>query len=306
MRKRRTPVPPTTANGYASSASSKTPESRTETDAALEAGEELARAKFVGQALRIDGGRPYRVTEDDKIVSLEGFLPRPVTRRGEIKVYDPPSFVGYVNRFQNDASVIFVDKVGTTLTAVLDYHEGDKDGRPDWCRHRVVLALRPTRQWLLWTGQNKQGMTQAAFAAFMEENIPDIIDPPGATIVEMARTLQAKKDVAFESNILRQTDGSFKFFYSENVQGATHRADLKIPELFTLLLTPFENSSQYSVVARFRFRLGDGGKLTLSYELVRLEDVLEDAFQKAAEHIAEGVDGTFIVNGPAPAQLTTE
>lgn len=261
--------------------------------------------KYAGEALRIDGGRPYRLTEDDKVVSLEGFLKRPINRRGEIKVYDAPSFVGYVNRFQNDASVIFVDKVGTTLTGVLDYHEADKDGLADWGRHRVVLALRQTRQWQLWVSQNKQAMSQAAFATFMEENIPDIAEPPGAEIVEMARTLVAKKDVAFESNILRQTDGSFKFFYMENVQGATHRADLKIPDHFTLMLTPFEGSDQYRVVARFRFRLGDGGKLSLSYELVRIEDVLEDAFQKAAETIVNGVEGTFFVNGPAPGQIVS-
>jgi uncharacterized protein YfdQ (DUF2303 family) len=302
-RRTRTTTPPPTSS-YGSSSTPKAVEPRTETDAALEAGEELARQKFAVTPIRVDeGGRPFRITEDDKVESLEKFLARPVSKRSHIEVFDAASFVDYVNRFQGPASVIFADKTTETIVCVLDYHE-EGPGLAGWGRHRVSLTLRQTRAFKTWLGNNKTPLTQAGFAQFIEDNIPDIADPPGARLVEIVRTLQAKKDVAFESNIERQTDGSFKFFYQEIVQGATHRADLKIPDTLTLVLIPYEGSDQYSITARFRFRIGDGGKLSIWYEMVRVEDIKEDAFVKAERAIKDGVDQTFIVNGPAPAQLT--
>lgn len=304
MRKKRT----TTAvrSDYDARRSVDTTELRTETDAGIEAGEELARLKFAGTAIRIDGGRPYRITEDDKVASLEGFLLRPVSRRGTVTVYDAPSFIGYVNRFKSEASAVFSDKATATFTGILDYHEADADGDADWLRHRVALPLRKTRQWQIWEAANKQSMTQAAFAQFLEDNIPSIAQPDGATLVEIVRTLEAKKDVRFESKIDRQVDGSFKFFYAEDVQGAAGRGDIKIPSLFHLVLTPFEGSIAAAVEARFRFRVADGGKLSLWFELVRIEELLEAAFIRAEEEITAGIDDTFFVHGPAPAAQTTE
>lgn len=313
MRRRKT-TPATISTGtrngydaYGQATTAKRTEPITETGAALDAGEELARMKFAGTALRIDGGRPYRVTEDDKIQTLEGYLLHPVSRRGEVKVYDAPSFVEYVNRFKSVASVVFSDKASTTFTAVLDYHRPGPVGDADWLRHRVSLPLRKTRQWLMWEAANKQPLNQATFAQFVEDNIPSIAEPPGAQLVEIVRTLQAKKDVTFDSNIQRQTDGSFRFNYSENVQGAAGaRGDLKIPDVFKLALQPFEGATVYPVDARFRYRIVEGGKLSLWFELVRIDDILEHAFTEAESEIVNGIEDTFTVKGPAPEAVKAE
>jgi uncharacterized protein YfdQ (DUF2303 family) len=280
----------------------------TETDAALNAGEAIATLKLAGQVQRVEtGGRPYRITEDGKVESLEGYLLKPVMRRGDVEVYDAESFVEYTNRFKTDTTVVFADKVKAAFTGILDYHEGkDGEDRAGWGRHRVGLTLRPTRQWTTWTGAAKTPMSQALFAQFLEDNIPDIFTPPGALIVEIVRTLEAKKSVVFESNIVRQTDGAFRFIYSEDVQGAAGRGTLQIPSEFQLVLRPFEGSDAVPVVARFRYRLGEGGKLSLWFELVRVPDILEEAFTKELDRIEVGVEEPVIFHGPVPARLTVE
>jgi uncharacterized protein YfdQ (DUF2303 family) len=278
---------------------------QTETDAAINAGEALAALKLTGTVLHAgEGGRPYRITEGDKVESMERYLAAPVSVRGDVEFYDAQSFVDYVNRFKDEWTLVFADKVARKFTSVLDYH---RPTVPRWGRHRAGYQMRETRAFKLWLAAHNQPMTQAAFATFIEDNIPDIAKPDGATLVEIARTLSAKKDIQFESNILRQTDGSFKFFYAENVQGSTHRADLKIPDLFELSLAPFEGTNEMKLDARFRYRVGDGGKLSLWFELVRVEDVIETQFDGAQVAIKDGLYNTVLMlNAPTPARPTTE
>lgn len=278
---------------------------QTETDAALNAGEALATLRLTGQALRVvEGGRPYRITENGTVESLEGFLPAPVSTRADVEVYDAASFLAYVNRFADEGSTIFGDKVANKFTAVLDYHVPTA---ARWGRHRIGLALRPTRQWQLWMAHHRKPMNQAAFAQFLEDNIPDIAEPDGADLVEIARTLQGKKSVVWESNILRQTDGSYRFVYAEDVQGTTHREDLKIPDQFKLVLQPIEGAEPVAVDARFRFRVEEGGKLSLWFDLVRPEDILERAFEDTRTQIGGGlVKPLILLAGPAPAASRAE
>lgn len=252
-----------------------------------------------------DDGRPYTLVPDGvSLHNLEGYLLNPVLRRADVALYDAASFVAYVNRFKDDASVIFSDKIAKAFTAVLDYHEG-ADGFARWGRHRVMLQARQTEAWKRWVSASKTPMNQATFAAFLEDNVPDIAEPEGAKIVEAARNLEAKKAVAFQSH-QRPHDGSVHFLYSEDVQGHQRGGELKIPEQFILGIAPFEGSAKYRVTARVRFRIEDGGKLAMWFDLYRVEDIVEQAYADMQKAVADGVSSTLILSGPAPAKATAE
>ena len=100
------------------------------------------------------------------------------------------------------------------MTAVIDYHFEE----PAWCRHRATLAFRPTPEWTTWTGLSGRHLSQVDFAAFIEDNLPDIADPAGADILDVTRSLEAKKSVEFRSSI-RLQDGSSQLTYDETVVG---------------------------------------------------------------------------------------
>ena len=293
--------------------------SETNAAAGLIAGEEYER-KIVALTAEIQefaDGRPYRITEAGAIETVERLCFQPTFRRGDVGFYEALSFSRFVKRFRNNSTVIFADALGQSgprFTAVLDYHPGGPEqGTAQWDFFRAVLPLRHTPAWLVWSAANGKQMAQADFAQFLEDNIPDIAEPAGALLVEIARTLEANSAVAFQSHI-RADNGSHRFGWVETVTGSAQTAKdgkIDIPAEITLLLQPFEGSKQYQIKARLRYRLA-GGKVTLGFDLVRMQDVLKEAFNDELLKIEGEVNGpakagesetidTPIYNGPAPA-----
>lgn len=286
----------------------------TENGAALLAADEAAR-KIVALTSEIktrQDGRPYRITEQGGIETVERLLGSPSFRRGLTAFYEALSFSRFVRRFRNSSTVIFADALGSEgprFTAVLDYHEGG-DSQVDgakWDFFRAVLPLRHTPAWTTWAAASGQPMEQAAFSQFLEDNIVNVAEPNGAQLVEIARTLEATTDVSWQSHI-RADNGAHKFAYLETIAGSAQTAKdgkIEIPQELTLVLQPFEGSKEYAVKARFRYRLAQG-KVKLWFDLVRLQDVLKEAFNDELLKIDGEVNGdtevnTPIYNGPAPA-----
>lgn len=275
--------------------------------AGILAGKAIAKAEATipAEIRTAPNGRTYRITGTGAIELLDNFATGPYAREGAVAVYTGSSFASYVNRFRNPTTLIFSDVIARKFTAVMDYFTEGPSGAGAWDRHRVELALRHTPDWQTWVGSNKKAMDQASFGQFMEDNLPNIAEPAGATIVQIARTLEAKVNAVFESDI-RPQDGSYSFKYAEDVQSQAGRGSLQIPNEFTLVLQPFEGSTLYSVKARFRFKLVSG-KLSMWYDLIRLEDVVRTAFAEEQDRIDDTIntDDTKpelpILAGPAPA-----
>ena len=103
-------------------------------------------------------------------------------------------------------------------------------------------------------------------------------------MLEIALTLEAKKKVNFVSG-LRLTNGSNEFTYEEQVDGSAAKGKLKIPEKISLGIPVFLNGDPYKVEANFRYRIGDGGKLQMWYELVRPHVIIDDAVANLRDKI---------------------
>ncbi len=166
----------------------------------------------------------------------------------------------------------------------------------------VRLKLATTDTWDEWMGANKRKMGQQAFAEFIEDHIPDIADPPGAQLLEMATTLDAKKNATFSSSIRLQT-GARQFSYVEDVSGTTQKGTVQIPELFQLALEPFAGAGKYQVPARLRYSL-ESGHLLLHYHIIRSEDIIRTAFADVRATIADGLksDDIAMLAGTPPAK----
>jgi len=278
---------------------------QTNAGAGVLAGEELARkiAELTATVHRQDGFKPFRVTADGQIQTLENLRLAAPFRRGEVTFYEALSFARFVNRYKTPATVIFADRIGAKFTAALDYHPaGDKQDATSWDLFRALLPLRHTPSWNVWAAANGKQVNQADFAQFLEDNIPDIAEPSGALLVEIARTLEANMDVSFQSHV-RAENGAHRFAWLENVTGSATTKDgrIDIPAEITLRLQPFEGSKLYTIKARLRYRLA-ASKVTLGFELVRMQDVLTEAFDDELLKIQTEVgEETPIYNGPAPA-----
>lgn len=252
--------------------------------AAIIAGEALAAAPAIQKT---EDGRPFLLMPNAggglEFKDLSNLLPHPMRLTQTIALHTPGSFGDYVNLFGDKTRTLIVANRDTNvLTALLDYHADPK--APSWVGHKATCELETTQPWDEWVEKHDKPMNQADFAQFLEDHLPEIASPDGALLVEIARTFEAKKNVSFKSHV-RATDGSVNFAYEEDVQGTAKASQVKIPTSFTLVLTPYYGSKQAQLEARLRYRIGSGGALALTFQLIRHEDVLEAAFLDVVEAV---------------------
>lgn len=255
----------------------------------------LAQQATAIQTLTPKAGEVVLIPEGKKLSGVDAFLPHPTRKAAKVTVTDVESFCSYYEAFKEPGSRIFGDLRAKLFTAVIDYHETG-DGKARWREHVVTLTPRETVEWSLWKSKSGKGFEQREFAEFIESNLPDIADPPGADVLLVAQSLQAKIDVKFDSSI-RLSDGQRQFTYTEDIKGTIGKGTIAVPEKFTLGLTPYDGAGAYRVEALLRYRLNDG-TLKFWYELLRPHKVEEDALSAMLSAI-HGQTGDMVIRGSA-------
>ncbi len=258
--------------------------------------------------LEADGVHYTLLPKDCKVERFDGehLLTNPRRMRGLVTASDAESFLTYFNRFKDSASMIFAnpDNAALKFVGVLNYHtpaggsgEAVTGELPRWGDHRVIYACPYSKEWLTWTKNDKQKQAQVPFAQFIEDNLDDIVAPAGATMLEIAKTFQAKKNANFSSDI-RLDNGQVQLTYVEEIRGAATQGQTEIPEKFELGIPVFYGGQKYRVLARLRYRI-EAGHLELWYSLVKPEKMVDDAFNTTFDEI-ETETGAPIIKGMPP------
>lgn len=228
-------------------------------------------------------GIPFIVTpKDTTMQSLEALLPAPTAIRSTVILDDVLSFARYVNEFKNENTKIFAQQSDLTATfrAVIDYSGKDN---PSWCNHKATYACPQSKEWKAWNFHNGTKLSQKDFAEFLEDNLIDIVNPSGAEVLEVAKSLVSKNTVNFKSGI-RLDNGNEQLVYEETSEAkAGAKGELEIPTGFTLGIAPFKGGPSYRIEARLKYRI-DSGRLLFFYELIKPHCVIADA---CAEIIAK-------------------
>lgn len=253
--------------------------------AALDAGMVLADIRQHGPAVFVT------LPAGAQVHSLEHMLNNPFRPRGTVALRDQRSFVSYIRK-RGIARLYGVQSPKPGFTAVFNDHEAFVSG---WRDDRATFDCPLSREWQTWTAASGKQMTQEDFARFIEDNLPDVADPPAADMLEISRSLEAKKKVNFASG-LRLSNGQHQITYEETVEGTAAKGRLMVPETFDLGISVFENGDRYRVEARLRYRIADSGKMTMWYDLLRPHKVLEDALQTVWKSIEKEL-GCEILNG---------
>ncbi len=247
------------------------------------------------------GGTPYvAVPDGHKVHDLEHLLTDPARKRGSVIVTDSDSFIFYTKKHGSldDCTVyaaINSEASYFNLVAVINDHGADK---PQWRDHRCTFEPKQAVEWKRWLGKNKQTFSQADFATWLEDNLPDIASvdgmPSGTDILAMALGFEANADKRLRSKINLQSGGvQFEFIDDEDKDT---RARMHVFERFTLGLPVFDGSaSAYPLEARLKYREKDG-KVTFWYELIRPDRVFKTAVTDELTRIKEGT-GFPIISG---------
>jgi len=233
-----------------------------------------------------DDGQPICILPDGYSVhDLERYLPLPARIRASVALLTIAGLVAYTNRYKSKATTIFANPETGFICVVLDYHTPETNGQ-SWVTHKANFAPKSTEEWRRWNQKHDAWMGQREFAEFIENNVEDIRTPNGATMLEIASTLEAKASSSFQSGV-RLDNGSQRLsFTTEIAAKAGEKGQLDIPLGFQLALRPFVGGSAYPVEARFRYKITDG-KLTLRYQLVNPHKVIEAAVDAMVEEVAE-------------------
>lgn len=216
------------------------------------------------------------------LIEKAGAAPR--RKFGTVQLADLASFnIFTADQGNGDITYIYADPDTRTLTAVLNDHDRspalhatDTEGA-GWRDFRAVFKAELSREFDTWMRHNKAPMDQEAFAIFLEDNIADVCEPSGETLLAVALTLQAKTEVNFSSH-RRLDNGQVQLTYSENIEARAQGGSIEIPREFTIGLRLFKNGDGYKVRARLKYRLL-AGKVKFWYELDRADNAIEDAFQ---------------------------
>lgn len=259
--------------------------------AALDAGMHLAGVRRVDD----DPGAFLALPPGATVQSLEHLQDKPNRARGLVAVRDAASFARLTKDRRDTSPVLRVYGVMTPspkFVAVLNDHG---TVFPGWRDDRIVYDCPLSREWKTWTSASGKQMDQATFAQFIEDNLPDIATPPAADMLEISRTLEAKKKVNFASG-LRLSNGEHQITYEEQIDGTAAKGRIRVPETFCIGIAVLEGGDRYHVEARLRYRIADGGKMTMWYDLLRPHRVLEDAATFVWKWI-EGELGETIIHG---------
>lgn len=89
--------------------------------------------------------------------------------------------------------------------------------------------------------------------------------------------------------------------YEEIIAGSmgAQQGGLTIPDGFTVAIEPIRGVGLMKLEARFRYRIGSG-TLQMFYELVRPDDVLDEAFRLLVARMVTGLGETPVLAGAAP------
>lgn len=269
---------------------------------------DFAAAAILGSMITVahteHGGIPFlSLPKDAAVTSLERLLDAPSRARGDTKFADVGHFCAAVKRHWSTASSSLYGLINEspTFVAIFDDVLDAKTG--GWRQHRATYACPLSKEWQIWKGRDGVQMKQADFAQFIEDNAPDCSSPDSATMIEVARTLEAKKGVNFASGI-RLSTGQTEFTYEETISGTAGKGQLQIPEVFDISIPVLVGVDPYVVQARLRYRIAEGGKLTMWYDLVRPHKIIEHAVQDVWKKIAADTGFEIYRVQDIPAPLT--
>jgi uncharacterized protein YfdQ (DUF2303 family) len=260
-----------------------------------------------------------------KIESLKKFYDeyrdRPERRTGHAQLQDLASFIAWVNRHKDAASVLrcAMNRTDPKLHAIIDYHEegagkltGD-DGKARYGQFQATYTMPLDQRWKDWTGISGKPLSQAEFAHFLEDHLLDLTPAYNTTtgsgelvsnlpaevarflalnngkcaepadVVQLSKGLDVYADTKVAERINLQS-GETSVTFEEKHRGAPE--SVVIPQLFLVALPVFNLSDTlYRVPVRLRYRLVEGKLLWLP-TLWQADEVFDKAVRDAAAHAA--------------------
>lgn len=238
----------------------------------------------------IDPGKPFIIIPKQngeyKIEKLQDYAKE--RRHADETLSDVKSFITYVENFKTGDTQIFASESKKRITAIFDYLP-QKSSAPGMREHVCALQLKTDERFDKWVGITAKRISQLDFAEFLDENFRDVVVPDGATLKEIALSLEATITSEFRST-KRLKDDSGKRSWDVDIKleaGTTQK--LEIPEEISINIPIYAGAEAEKLDARLRIRLDDGK--AYFYILPNLwTQKTRDGFKKAVETVSKEIN----------------
>jgi uncharacterized protein YfdQ (DUF2303 family) len=237
-------------------------------------------------------------------IDTEKYLQAPRRKKATVAVDDADSFIEYFKRHGSLAnSTIWCrtdfDKNTTTFIGIIN-DNGETATEAGWRDHCVVFVPRLSVEWKRWNeAAAKDGISQGAFAEFIESNRQDIAGgdglPSGADMLDMALNFEANQDMKFKSAIRLQSGAVDMAFVQSDADQTI--AKMKMFDRFNIGIPVFLGGDAYKVEGRLRYRV-PGGNLKFYIDLIRTDRILNDATIGLSQKIGAGTGKVVFAGNP--------
>lgn len=226
---------------------------------------------------------------DERIekLNLEEYLDQPNRARGGVAVHDPSDFVDVVNRLANaEHTTVWANVEHGAITAVVNDHA--RWDAPGWRDHTATLRLQEDEDWRRWIARDGKLLAQEDFAQFLEDVAHTVIEPDNATMIEVATSMIAKREVEFSQATRLQT-GDVQLRYEETTKAnAGAKGDMEVPEKIVVRVSPWRGVLPADLDARLRWRIV-GGQLAIGYRLLRPDAFRDEVFAGLVAKVRDGL-----------------
>lgn len=201
-----------------------------------------------------------------------------------LSVCEAKSYSEYINKFKLEDTAIFSDAERGTMKCVIDYHGKEQAAH---CGQVINFLPAKSDQWKAWRNITDMGtLSQRQFLEFIQENMEDITDPDGATLMDMAANFQGIKKAKFKSG-MRLSDNTVQMQWEEEVkEGDGEKGQISFPTELTVGLPVYQGDIAYKMKVFLYYSIDDG-QLIFSLKRHRSSSILKDAMAELAKQVEE-------------------
>lgn len=237
-----------------------------------------------------EAGRPAVLIPQGYTLGYLNFTPlQPSRVEASFEAKSQESFVRYVQDHKLPTTAIFASMTDhdCRFLAIIDYHGVPVDGQPQaaYCSHTVGFTPELSPSWKDWSEKSNQFISQESLALFLEDHLPDVVTPEGATLLGIINTLEVNASATF-SRAQRLADGTVKFHFVQDQDAKS--GDVKLPETLAVRFPVFEWEPESAINVRLRYRLDPKGAVLFKLQVVNPHLVLRAAFRALYSRVATG------------------
>lgn len=231
-------------------------------------------------------GAPFLVLPPDRQIKPLPKECQPTRKAFNIRFDNISDFASFCGEYKDARTRLFMDE--HRIVAIFDFQRPDNaEQSVERCLQRAELPLAPddmTAAWLAVIG--KKSFQQFEFAEFLEDQAINIVDPCAASILEVARTLEATQKVVFKSSgRLDNGDRQLKWEQSTDARAGAN-GDLAIPAKITVKLMLVKGGDRIDVTLGLRYRVKDGA-VTFSLVAFGFDLTIQSYLEGIAERITQ-------------------